>query len=517
MAVTSVNVTATLAAPATSTMTINGTSQASGAARTITLGAQGSTTTVTVAVTSQCGVTQNYVLSLVRGTCNANNSLSNLTTSAGSWNTPFASGTYAYTVNEAWNVSSVDVVATVAAGTSSVTINGTAGATRTITLGAQGATTTVTVAVTSECGVTQNYVLSVVRATCSTNNSLSNLDDVGRQLEHAIRLRHVCLHGERGLERELGGRCGNSCRQPTLRSRSTARPVRPRTITLGAQGSTTTVTVAVTSQCGVTQNYVLSVVRATCSTNNSLSALSTTPTGTWNTPFASGTYAYTVNEAWNVSSVDVAATLADTNSTITINGTAGATRTITLGAQGSTTTVTVAVTSQCGVTQNYVLSVVRASCNANNSLSALTASAGTWNTPFASGTYAYTITEAWTVGSVDVTATLAAPATSTMTINGTSQVSGATRSITLGAQGSTTTVTVAVTSECGVTQNYVLSLIRGTCSAVNTLSALTVSDSTLWTPTFASGTTTYHVDVPFGTTSRQCGCDRNQRALPRRT
>ena len=216
----------------------------------------GSTTAVNVVVTSQCGVAKTYTLNVARGTCNANNSLSGLTTSAGSWNTPFASGTFDYDVNEAWNVTSVDIVATVAAGTSSVTINGIAGATRTITLGAQGSTTPVTVAVTSECGVTQNYTIDLIRGTCNANNSLSAL---------------------------------------------------------------------------------------------------TTSAGSWNTPFASGTYAYTVNEAWNVSSVDVAATVAAGTSSVTINGTAGATRTITLGAQGSTTTVTVAVTSECGVTQNYVL------------------------------------------------------------------------------------------------------------------------------------------------------------------
>ena len=117
--------------------------------------------------------------------------------------------------------------------------------------------------------------------------------------------------------------------------------------------------------------------------------------GSWNTPFASGTYAYTVTEAWNVSSVDVVATVAAGTSSVTINGVSGATRTITLGAQGSTTTVTIAVTSECGVTQNYTMDVVRGTCNANNSLSGLTTSAGSWNTPFASGTYSYTVNEAW--------------------------------------------------------------------------------------------------------------------------
>ena len=496
--VSSVDISATVAA-GTSSVTINGTA---GATRTITLGAQGSTTTVTVAVTSECGVTQNYVLSVVRATCSSNNSLSALTTSVGTWNTPFASGTYAYTVNEAWNVSSVDVAATLADTNSTITINGTAGATRTITLGAQGSTTTVTVAVTSQCGVTQNYVLSVVRATCSSNNSLSALTtSAGTWNTPFASGTYAYTVNEAWNVSSVDVVATLADTNSTITINGTAGAT--RTITLGAQGSTTTVTVAVTSQCGVTQNYVLSVVRATCSSNNSLSAL-TSSVGTWNTPFASGTYAYTVNVGFAVASVDVTATLADSSATMTINGTtqaSGVARTITLGAQGSTTTVTVAVTSQCGVTQNYVLSVVRASCNTTNSLSALTTSVGTWNTPFASGTYAYTVTEGWTVTSVDVTATLSAPSTSTMTINGTAQASGVARTITLGAQGSTTTVTVAVTSECGVTQNYVLSLVRGTCNSVNTLSALTVSDSTLWTPTFASGTTSYHVDVPSTTTS----------------
>ena len=689
--VSTVDIVAT-AASGTSSVSINGTP---GSTRTITLGAQGSTTTVTVAVTSQCGVTQNYTIDLERGLCNTNNALSSLTTSTGDWNTAFASGTFDYDVTAGCATTSIDVSAS-ADPTASVTINGVAGATRTIGLGAKGSTTPVVIAVTSQCGVTQNYTLDVIRPYCANAdltgiglspdgtwdqvfsssvlayhvdvatgtasvNVAASLSDINASAtingtpgatgtvalggNGSTTTINIVVTAENGSTTktytvdvyvgespnanlaslttdpngtwsqafannvliytiteastvtsvdvaatsedsnatiDLDGTTGTGSASKTIalgapgstrtvniavtaqagaptktytlnlyracssnnnlsalttdpngtwsepfdsgtlsyeideawnvesvdiaatRADSTASVAingvagATRTISLGAMGSTTVIEIEVTNECGAAQTYTLEVNRASCSTNNSLSALATSPAGTWNTPFASGTYAYTVTEAWNVSSVDVAATIAAATSTVTINGTAGATRTIALGAQGSDTTVTVAVTSECGVTQNYVLTIHRNECNTNNILSALaTSPAGTWNTPFASGTYAYTVTEDWDVSSVDVAATVAA-VTSTVTING---FAGSTRTIALGAMGSTTTVTIAVTSECGVTQNYTIDLIRPVCSDDNNLSALSTTPTGTWNTPFASGTLAYTIDQAFGVTS----------------
>ena len=195
--------------------------------------------------------------------------------------------------------------------------------------------------------------------------------------------------------------------------------------------------------------------------NNDLAALTTTPTGTWNTPFSAGTTNYNVDFGFAVTSVDVAATVVDPESTVSINGVAGSTRTITLGGMGSTLPIVVVVTNQCGGTKTYTLSVVRGTCSDNNNLSALsTTPTGSWSAPFASGTLSYTINQAWNVSSVDVAATRA-DGTASITING---VAGATRTISLGAQGSTTTVNIVVTSECGNAKTYTLSVVRATCS-----------------------------------------------------
>ena len=132
-------------------------------------------------MTSQCGVTQNYTLDLVRGTCNSNNNLSSLTTSSGSWNTPFASGTLSYDVTVLSTVESIDVTAS-ADPTASVEINSVAGATRTISLGAKGSTTTVSVVVTNQCGTPKTYTLSVIRPF----NNDANLTGIGLYTERVL-------------------------------------------------------------------------------------------------------------------------------------------------------------------------------------------------------------------------------------------------------------------------------------------------------------------------------------------
>ena len=129
----------------------------------------------------------------------------------------------------------------------------------------------------------------------------------------------------------------------------------PRTITLGGADTVTPVTIVVTNQCGTTKTYTLNLHRASCSNDNALASITTNPAGTyWSSAFNVGTTTYRVCQRGNVTAVDVTATAADPFATVRITasgttaGIGSATRTVTLGAMGTVTAVTIQVTSECG-------------------------------------------------------------------------------------------------------------------------------------------------------------------------
>ena len=120
-----------------------------------------------------------------------------------------------------------------------------------------------------------------------------------------------------------------------------------------------------------------------------------------------------------------------------------------------------------------------------------------WTPVFASGTIDYHVDVPVTTTQVDVAATVT-DATASADVNGSGAATDT--NIALGAPDSITDIVTIVTPQCGgVTNTYTVHVHRS-CSTDNTLSALTVSTATAWTPVFASGTIDYHVDVPVTTT-----------------
>ena len=191
--VTSVDVAAT-SEDSNATINLDGTTGTGSASKTITLGAPGSTKTVSVAVTAQAGSpTKTYTLNLYRA-CSSNNNLSALTTDPnGYMERAVCSGTLSYEIDEAWNVNRSTLPRPAQIARRAFRSTALPARPGPISLGAMGSTTVIEMTVTNECGAAKTYTLEVNRGTCNANNSLSALIDVGRQLEHSVRIRHVRL------------------------------------------------------------------------------------------------------------------------------------------------------------------------------------------------------------------------------------------------------------------------------------------------------------------------------------
>jgi hypothetical protein len=136
----------------------------------------------------------------------------------------------------------------------------------------------------------------------------------------------------------------------------------PRAIPLGAAGTTTEINVVVNAPNGNPKTYQIDVIREALAGNNNLQNLSVSP-GSLAPVFSSPTTDYTVSVASDVSSVALTPTLQDTNATMTINGqgsSSGQVSTISLGAEGSSTSVAIVVTAPNGSQKSYAVTINRA-------------------------------------------------------------------------------------------------------------------------------------------------------------
>jgi hypothetical protein len=148
----------------------------------------------------------------------------------------------------------------------------------------------------------------------------------------------------------------------------------------------------------VTKTYTVKVVRAAPSTDATLSAL-TVSVGTLTPVFAPATTAYTVDVAYNVTSITLTATTGDANASLVGDG---AKTGLTVGDND----FSIVVTAEDGTTTGtYTVKVVRAAPSTDATLSALTVSAGTLDPVFAPATTTYSVEVANTVTSITITAT----------------------------------------------------------------------------------------------------------------
>jgi hypothetical protein len=435
--------------------------------------------------------------------------LSSLTVTPGSLRPAFLSNTTSYTVNAPTSADSVTVTATPKDSTTTMTINGIPTATgqgRSVLLGPPGSITSITIVLESLNGTESTYTVNVTRLLSSDNN-LSALDvtpgnlnppfdpDIENYTANVGVLVDSVTVSATKSDPNASMRIGSVTVPPGTASGQA-------TISLGAPGTTTPVSIEVTAPNGSKKSYAITVNRL--SDDNNLSALTVTP-GALSPAFASNTLNYTADVGTGVTAVTVVATKSNPNAVLSGSiadpgaGQATGQATIPLGGPGTATPVTITVTAPNGNSKTYNITVNRAASSDNN-LSALTVTSGALSPPFASNTLDYIVNVATDVTEVTVTATKSDPnavLSGSIADPGAGQATGQ-ATIPLGGPGTATPVSITVTAPSGAFKTYSITVNR--LSSDNNLSALTVTPGSLF-PDFASSTTTYSVDVPFSVDS----------------
>jgi gliding motility-associated-like protein len=258
------------------------------------------------------------------------------------------------------------------------------------------------------------------------------------------------------------------------------------------------ISVVVTAQDGSTINtYTLTVTRNSNNANLGNLALST---GVLSPAFAATTLAYTAEVANSANTITITPTVADATATVTVNGTA-----VTSGNPSGNialnvgvNNIPVIVTAQDGVTiVTYTIAITR-DLSSNASLSALALSDGVLTPAFSASTNVYTASVANGVSSLTITPTAADP-TATITVNGTTVVTGSASSgISLSVGDNT--ITTIVKAQDGTTINtYTLTVTRAQSSNAD-LASIALSNGTL-NPVFSAATIAYTASVSNLTTS----------------
>ena len=225
-----------------------------------------------------------------------------------------------------------------------------------------------------------------------------------------------------------------------------------KTVTL-AKGASQTVVFTVTAQNGATKSYNVIINRAKDGDTN-LASL-TASKGTLSPAFSASAASYTLALDKNTDSVTLEATLAVATSTLSIDGTAGLSKTFTLD-NGASKTVEFKVTADDGAVKTYTVVITRALKDSETSLKSLVPSVGKLSPAFDAATTSYTLSLDKISDSVTIAA---APAvgTSNVTINGEAVTQ---KTITV-ANNASQTVVIKVTSESGATRDYTVVVQRG--------------------------------------------------------
>ena len=271
-----------------------------------------------------------------------------------------------------------------------------------------------------------------------------------------------------------------------------------------AVGVAKAIAIVVTAEDGITtKTYTVTVTRvapATLSTDADLASL-TISEGTL-PAFAAATEGYAVSVGNDVASITVTPTVADTDASVTVDGSAvasGAASSAIALTAGVAKAIAIVVTAEDGsTTKTYTVTVTRAApatLSTNADLSGLTISAGTLPT-FAAATENYAVSVGNDVASITLTPTTNNDG-ATLTVDGTAVTSGATSAAIALTAGVAKAIAIVVTAEDGITtKTYTVTVTRAAPATLSTdadLSGLTISAGTL--PTFASGTISYAVSV----------------------
>jgi gliding motility-associated-like protein len=456
------------------TIQVNGVTVASGVASDPIALTEGGTTTINTVVTAQDGTIATYSVTVTRAPSgNARLSTIALTPHASLVNTGTVGTTTSYSATVANGVTSVTVTPTAQDPTATIKVNGATVSSGTasgpIALGAEGSTTNITTVVTSQNGAaTRTYSIAVTRAP-SSDPRLSTI-----VLSPYAGLVNTGTAGSTTTyTASVSGATTSLTVTPTAIDPNTTIKVNGATVAsgsasgslaLGAEGSTTTITIIAKAQDGITtRTYSIAVTRQP-SADPRLATIGMSPySGLTNTGTTGNTTTYTTSVLQSISSVTVTPTAIDPNAVITVNGTTVASGTasgsITL-ATGQTT-ITIISTSQDGTaTRTYTITITRPSTNnAELSTIALTPASLMVNTGTVGSTTSYTTSVDNATTSVTVTPTTLDP-NATIKVGGIAVASGtASGSISL-AVGQTTITTVVTARDGTTTRTYSIVVTR---------------------------------------------------------
>lgn len=469
--------------------------------------------TIRIVVTSSDGsTTKTYSIVVTRlaQVLSNNANLSSITLSDGTLSPGFIENTTTYNVQVPHSVPSIEVTPVMAGVNALITVNGAAvdSGSASSSIALNTGSNTITILVTAEDGVTtKTYTLSVNRLPAPSNNpNLANLT-----LSQGT-LAPIFNENTIAYTVQVPYNITTMTLTPTVSDINAAITVNGSDVDSGSPSQAValstgnnTITVVVTAQDGTTtKTYTIAVTKLSEPSHNANLANLSLSAGTLSPAFSGNTTAYTAQVLNTISSVTVTPTSADSHSTITVNGQAVISGTssqnipLTVGSN----TMTVSLTAQDDTTaKSYTVVVTRlAEPSHNANLSGITLSSGTLSPGFAENTVAYNVQIPYTVPSVTVTPVMAG-VNATITINGTTVVSGAASSYIALNTGSNT-ITILVTAEDGATtKTYTLAVNRLPAPSSNAnLANLTLSQGTL-SPAFNENTIAYTVQVPYTVTT----------------
>jgi hypothetical protein len=426
--------------------------------------------------------------------------LQDLKVSAGALSPAFAPATSSYTVRTGFSTTTTTVTATVTDDTATLSINGEAATsgqpTRPFNL--QVGKTTIPVVVTASDGRTKTYQVEITR---EGNTDLANLQTSAGPIAPAFdpkQLTYTASTGFSMTEATITITTADSTATVTINNApaTSGQAAGPFGLAVGTNSFTIVVTSPFSSVPPTT--YSLTITRQPPSTNALLSDLAVSPPdGTVAGFDQNNSGPYTVSVASTEASVVVTATKSDAGATMSgaVSAPAGQAMgqaTVTLNPAGTSTTISILVVAQDGVSsKSYTVIVNRMLPPCNPNLAGLTLSAGTIQ--FDPTTTSYTVAVPNTTLTTTVTATLPAGSTSTLRIIGQTVTSGQVFGpITLNIGN--TSIQVVVTCPDGTPgKTYTVNVNRAG-SSNNFLKSLSVSAAK---PdlAFDRNTLTYRIDI----------------------
>lgn len=431
--------------------------------------------------------------------------LQDLKVSAGALSPAFAPARTSYTVRTGFSTTTTTVTATVTDDTATLTINGEAATsgqpTRPFNL--QVGKTTIPVVVTASNSQTKTYQVEITR---EGNTDLANLQTSAGPIAPAFDPKQHTYTASTGFsttQATITVTTADSTATVTINDQpaTSGQAAGPFGLAVGSNPFTIVVSSPFSSVPPTT--YTLTITRGQPPTNALLSDLAVSPPGGTVAGFdqnISGPYSVTV--ASTVTSVVVTATKEDASATMSGDvsappGQATGQATVTLNPAGTSTTISILVVAQDGVSsKSYTVIVNRTSGNAN--LKSLTVSPGSLQPAFNKTQFTYNASVTNGTSSIQVTAATEDPS-ATMTINTQPVASGQPFTVS-NLQVGNNTITIRVTAPAGNFQNYVVNVNRDP-STVNTLKSIFFADSYLFEPQFSPGTTNYTVWFSYPATS----------------